>query len=46
MMTRTSRIWVLTITLSSIGGGVAQAAEQKVTLMIGGKFCEAYLGDA
>ena len=45
MMTKTSGIWVLTITLSSIGGGVAQAAEQKVTLMLGGKFCEAYLGD-
>src|SRR5262245_19470422 len=45
MITRTSRIWVLTITLSSIGGGVAQAADQKVTLMLGGKFCEAYLGD-
>lgn len=30
-----------------IGFGIpsASAAEQKVTLMLGGKFCDAYLGD-
>lgn len=25
--------------------GLSQAADQKVTLMLGGKFCDAYLGD-
>lgn len=27
------------------GPGTAFAGEQKVTLMLGGKFCDAYLGD-
>src|SRR5262245_18148764 len=45
MMTIASGILVFTISLLPMGSGFAQAADQKVTLMLGGKFCEAYLGD-
>jgi copper chaperone CopZ len=37
--------WFLVIGLLVGWCGVGIAAEQKVVLMIGGKFCEAHLGD-
>jgi len=37
--------WVLLVGLLLAWYGVGFAAEQKVMLMLGGKFCEAYLGD-
>jgi mercuric ion binding protein len=38
-------IWIAGIFMLSVSGGFAHAAEQKVILMLGGKFCDAYLGD-
>jgi copper chaperone CopZ len=39
--------WILIVVVSLIAmvPVAAHAAEQKVTLMLGGKFCDAYLGD-
>ena len=38
-------VWVAGLVMVMGSAGFVQAAEQKVTLMLGGKFCDAYLGD-
>jgi len=42
---KTVRILVLIVVALAIIEIPALAAEQKVTLMLGGKFCESYLGE-
>lgn len=39
--------WILVAAFSAVCASAlpANAAEQKVTLMVGGKFCDAYLGN-
>jgi copper chaperone CopZ len=45
-MYRKQVLWLMYAVIAVFGwGGSVQAAEQKVTLMLSGKFCDAYLGD-
>ena len=45
MSMRMIRVWGLVVGIVAGWAGAGLAAEQKVTLMLGGKFCDAYLGD-
>jgi mercuric ion binding protein len=44
-MAKSAWIFMIAICLIGMGSVATLAAEQKVTLMLGGKFCDAYLGD-
>jgi hypothetical protein len=44
-MTKPVKILIVVIGLVGMSPATTLAAEQKVTLMLGGKFCDAYLGD-
>lgn len=45
MHTTRTAVWLVGIALVAATSMFAHAADQKVTLMLGGKFCDAYLGD-
>lgn len=44
-MQKGSGMMVVMVAVAGLLALPAQATEQKVTLMLGGKFCESYLGD-
>lgn len=44
-MSKQTLVLTAVVTLASAGLSPVMAAEQKVTLMLGGKFCDLYLGE-